>query len=133
MDLRDRRNSAPGAVWRAPPSLGPVVRRRRAWAFVVCAVAASLRGRSDLVLGIVVGSVLFNLLLVGGVAMVEPLLITRNTILEAIPVMALFALLLLPVLLNGLHVPRWEGALLLAAYAAFVTWQVWGATAPPAR
>ena len=91
---------------------------------LVAAVVASRRGRSDLVLGIVVGSVLFNLLLVGGVAMVEPLLITKNTILEAIPAMALFALLLLPVLLNGLTVPRWEGALLLAAYAGFVTWQV---------
>jgi len=92
----------------------------------VAAVVASRRGRSDLVLGIVVGSVVFNLLLVGGVAMVEPLLITKHTILEAVPVMALFALLLLPVRLNGLNVPRWEGAFLLAAYAGFVTWQVSG-------
>lgn len=98
---------------------------------LVAAVVASRRGRSDLVLGIVVGSVLFNLLLVcGSAAMVEPLLITESTIIRVIPVMALFTLLLLPVLLNGLRVPRWEGALLLAAYAGFITWQVRGVTAP---
>ena len=42
-------------------------------------------------------------------------------------------LLLLPVLFNGLKVPRWEGALLLAAYAGFVAWQVVVAGASPVR
>lgn len=92
---------------------------------LAAAVVAARRGRSDLVLGVVVGSVLCNVLLVAGaVAMAHPLLIDKRVILEAIPVMALFAFLLLPTLLNGLTVPRWEGALLLAAYAGFVTWQV---------
>jgi cation:H+ antiporter len=91
----------------------------------VAAVVAAHRGRSNLVLGLVAGGVVFNSLLVAGVAaMVEPLPITEHAILNEIPVMALFALLLLPVLLNGLKVPRWEGALLLAAYVGFVTWQV---------
>ncbi len=59
-------------------------------------------------------------------ASLRPLVVEERTILEQIPVMALFVLLLLPVLANGLRVPRWEGALLLAAYAGFVAWQVIG-------
>lgn len=91
----------------------------------VAAVVAARRGRSDLVLALVVGPAIFNLLLTAAaVALVRPLVIDDRVILEVVPVAALFALLLLPVLFNGLRVPRWEGALLLVAYAAFVTWQV---------
>jgi cation:H+ antiporter len=93
------------------------------------AVIASRRGRSDLVLGLVVGPVIINLLLVAGaVAMVRELVIDQRIILEVIPVMGIFALLLLPVAFNGLHVPRWEGVLLLAAYVGFVCWLVFGLT-----
>jgi cation:H+ antiporter len=92
---------------------------------LVAAVAAARRGRSDLVLAVVVGFVLFNLLLVfGAVAMVQPLPRTTHAIKNEIPAVVLFAMLLVPVLLNGLKVPRWHGALLLVAYAAFVVWQV---------
>ena len=38
--------------------------------------------------------------------------------------MVLFAVLLLPVLLNGLRVHRWEGAFLLGLYIGFILWQV---------
>jgi cation:H+ antiporter len=89
------------------------------------ALVAARRGRSDLVLGVVVGSVLVNVLLVVGVvAMIEPLRIDPWVMREAVPVVPLFALLLLPVLVTG-KVPRWHGAVLLAAYAGFVGWQVW--------
>jgi len=100
----------------------------------VVAVLAARRGRSDLVLGVVVGPVIFNLLLTAAlVAMLRPLVIDPPVIMDVIPVMALFALLLLPVLLNGLKVPRWEGAILLAAYAGFVTWQVLRVPTAPVR
>lgn len=89
------------------------------------AVIASRRGRSDLVLGIAVGFVLFNLLLVlGAVAMIQPLPLTAHAITNEIPATALFVSLLIPVLFNGLRVPRWEGAILLALYIAFVVWQI---------
>jgi hypothetical protein len=38
--------------------------------------------------------------------------------------MVLFAVLLLPLLLNGLKIHRWEGAFLLALYVGFILWQV---------
>jgi len=91
----------------------------------VATVAFARRGRVNAALGLVVGSVIFRLLLTAGlVAMAQPVLIEERAIMRAIPVMALFALLLLPVLLNELKLPRWEGGLMLAAYAGFVTWQV---------
>jgi cation:H+ antiporter len=95
---------------------------------LVAALLASRRGRSDLVLGLVVSGSLFNLLLVtGAVAMARPLVVEEGVTLNDIPAMALFTFLLLPALLNAGRVPRWEGAVLLAAYAGFVTWQVTGA------
>ena len=91
----------------------------------VAAVIAARRGRSDLVLSLVVGPVIFNLLFTAAVvALAQPLVIDRRIILDVIPVMALFALLLLSALFNGLKVRRWEGAILLAAYVGFVVWQV---------
>ncbi|HEY1190292.1 MAG TPA: hypothetical protein VGE74_21850 [Gemmata sp.] len=91
---------------------------------LVAAVLAARRRRPDVALGLAVGPALFNVLLVvGAVAMVQPLQLTEHSILNEVPAMGLCALLLLPVLLHG-KVPRWEGALLVAAYAGFVTWQV---------
>lgn len=92
------------------------------------AALTARRGRGDLALALAVGPVIFNLLFAAGaVAMVQPLVIDEPLILQVVPVMALFALLLVPVYANGLTVPRWEGALLLVAYAGFISWQVWKA------
>lgn len=94
---------------------------------VVAAVLAARRGRPNVALGVAVGAVLVNLSLVAGVvALARPLVVDERAILEQVPVLALFVLLLLPVLANGLRVPRWEGALLLAAYAGFMAWQLAG-------
>lgn len=91
----------------------------------VVAVVAARRGRSEIVLGLVAGSVLCNALVAAGAsALARPLEIERRVILEMIPVMALFAVLLLATRFNGLKVRRWEGALLLAAYIGFTAWQV---------
>ena len=99
---------------------------------LVAALVAARRGRSDLVLGLAVGPALVNLLLVAGaVATVQPITITEHAILNEIPAMAVCSLLLLPALLNG-KVPRWEGALLVVAYAGFIAWQV-TRVAPPGR
>ncbi|VTR90793.1 sodium:calcium antiporter : Ca2+/Na+ antiporter OS=planctomycete KSU-1 GN=KSU1_B0362 PE=4 SV=1: Na_Ca_ex: Na_Ca_ex [Gemmata massiliana] len=93
---------------------------------LIAAIHATRRGRSDIVLVLVVGPVLFNLLLVVGVvAMVRPLLVIEGAILNEVPVMVLFTLLLVPPLANGFRVSRSEGAVLLIAFAGFVAWQVW--------
>ncbi len=92
---------------------------------VAAGVAAAYRGESDLVLGNVAGSNLFNILLILGTTVtVQPIYLSDRVVMNEIPVMVMFSLLLLATLANGLTVHRWEGAILLAAYAGFVTWQV---------
>jgi cation:H+ antiporter len=92
---------------------------------LVAAVLASRRGRRNLTLGLGVGPLIINLLLTAGVAaMAHPLIIDKWVILEVIPAMGVLTLLLVPVLLNALRVPRWEGAFLLAGYLGFIAWQV---------
>jgi cation:H+ antiporter len=92
---------------------------------VAATVAAAYRGESDIALGNIAGSNLFNILLIlGTTAAIRPLGVPDAALSREFPAMVLFAVLLLVVVANGKVVRRWEGAVLLAAYAAFVTWQV---------
>jgi cation:H+ antiporter len=90
--------------------------------------AAAYRGEADIALGNVIGSNLFNILLIlGTTVVVKPMSVNDAAITREIPVMIGFAILALVVVANGMVVRRWEGALLLLAYAGFVTWQVMSA------
>jgi cation:H+ antiporter len=75
----------------------------------------------------VVGSNLFNLLAVLGVAgLVTPggLAVSEQALRLDIPVMTAVALLCLPVFLTKDTVSRWEGAFFLGCYAAYLTYLV---------
>ncbi|MBM3981410.1 MAG: calcium/sodium antiporter [Planctomycetes bacterium] len=88
-------------------------------------VAGALRGEADLVLGNVAGSNLFNVLLILGVtATIQPMPVPPSALALELPVMTAFAVLMLLFVAWGLRVRRWEGAALVAAYLAFVAWQV---------
>jgi cation:H+ antiporter len=92
---------------------------------VAAAVAAAWRSESDLVLGNVVGSNLFNILLIlGATAALQPMAVSEQAVAHELPVMVGFAVLLFALVANGLRLYRWEGAILLAAYAGFIGWQV---------
>lgn len=91
---------------------------------LAAAVAGAVRGEADIVLGNVAGSNLFNVLLIlGTTAVVQPMGVPAVALAVDLPVMSGFAVLLMLVVANGLRVHRWEGAVLLAAYAGFVAWQ----------
>lgn len=91
---------------------------------LAAAVAGAIRGEADLVLGNIAGSNLFNVLLILGLtAAVQPMTVPPSALRAELPVMLGFAILLFAVVANGLRVHRWEGALLLIAYGAFVAWQ----------
>jgi cation:H+ antiporter len=93
-------------------------------------VVASLRRQNDIAVGNVVGSSLFNLLGVLGVAglvadgglRVSPAVQSFDA-----PVMIAVAVACLPVALSGL-MARWQGALFLAYYVAYVAYLILGAT-----
>lgn len=92
---------------------------------VAATVAAALRGESDIALGNVIGSNLFNILLVMGTTIViNPMRVSDQLVMQDMPVMALFSLLLVPFLLNGMRIHRYEGFVLLAAYTGFLVWQI---------
>ena len=94
------------------------------------AVAAA-HGEGDMAIGNVVGSNMFNSLgIVGVTACVTPLDVAAGvgaaeldgTLNADLCVMFAAAVVLLPLMRTGFRVTRWEGGLLLVAYAGYVTW-----------
>ncbi len=85
------------------------------------AVAASVQDEGDILVGNVVGSNIFNLLAVLGCAsLAEPLGVSSSVIRVEAPVMLALSILVLPFVWTTLRVTRWEGAVFVVAYAAFV-------------
>lgn len=89
-------------------------------------VAAARKGQADIAVGNVVGSNVFNLLLVlGASAMANPVLVPVHGE-RALVVLVGISILLWPVCrMGGKMVSRIEGALLLAIYIAVMAWEVW--------
>ncbi len=87
-------------------------------------VVASLKKQEDLVVGNVVGSNIFNILLVlGATSLVAPngIVVSETAIGFDMPIMIVVALLCLPILFNG-KIQRWEGGLFLGLYVAYTTY-----------
>jgi len=94
-------------------------------------IMAALRGERDIAVGNVVGSCLFNLLSIAGIAaLVTPggLEVAASLIRFDIPVMVAVALACLPIFATGHLIARWEGALFLAYYLAYVLYLSLAAT-----
>ncbi len=92
---------------------------------VAAALAAAYRGESDIVLGNIAGSNLFNILLILGITVVvQPMNVPENLIAKEIPIMIGFAVLFMVTVATGLRVSRLEAFGLLLAYCAFIMWQV---------
>ncbi|MES0873661.1 calcium/sodium antiporter [Sinimarinibacterium thermocellulolyticum] len=98
---------------------------------VATSIVAALRGERDIAVGNVVGSSIFNLLAIGGIAAlvtpggleVAPALVTFD-----LPVMAAVAFACLPIFATGHRIARWEGALFFTYYVAYVTFLILAAT-----
>lgn len=86
-------------------------------------LSAARRGESDIVLGNLVGSNIFNVLgMLAAAALLSPLSFSADDLRPDLLVLLAFSLILVPFLLSGRRVARWEGAALLAAYAAYIAW-----------
>ena len=102
---------------------------------VAASVAAALRGERDLAVGNVVGSNIFNILFVLGMAAAlspEGIAVSAEALRADLPIMLATAVACLPVAFTRGHIDRWEGALFLAGYAAYVLWLFLSATAQEA-
>jgi cation:H+ antiporter len=84
-------------------------------------VVSALRKEADICVGNVVGSNIFNILMVlGSVALVRPLNVARETLFFEFPIMLLFSLALIPMIRGNLRVNRLEGFVLVSGYFAFI-------------
>lgn len=90
-------------------------------------LVATWRGQTDIAVGNVVGSNIFNLLFVAGLsATIAPITIPAAGLHDLLA-MTGFAVILLPiVLLNHRRIVRREGLLLLFAYVGYVVWRASG-------
>jgi cation:H+ antiporter len=90
---------------------------------IAASMAAALKGERDIAVGNVVGSNTFNLLGVIGVsALVAPGGLPVSNALLAFDawVMLAVAVACLPIFLTGREIARWEGAVFIGYYAAYV-------------
>ncbi len=88
---------------------------------VAAAIAAARRGQGDMVLGHVIGSSLFNLLVViGGMAALRPLALPASFVKLELPAAVAFVLVLYPMLRGDLTISRREGGILLVAFLAWI-------------
>ncbi len=88
---------------------------------LAASVVAAYRGHSDIALGNVVGSNLFNILGIAGlVAMVTPLPVAASILSFDIWVMGGATVLLLPILLGRWHLQRGGAVLFLILYGAYI-------------
>jgi cation:H+ antiporter len=89
---------------------------------IASSVLASLRGERDIAVGNVVGSCLFNLLAVLGLAgLVAPggITVPASALAFDLPVMLAATVACLPIFLHGGAILRWEGGLFLGYYGAY--------------
>ena len=83
-----------------------------------------MRGHSDVALGNVLGSNIFNLLgITGVVAVVAPLEVSASLLQFDIWLLLGVTALLLPLMLTGGRLSRREGTLLVLLYAGFLAFQ----------
>jgi cation:H+ antiporter len=90
-------------------------------------VIATLRGERDIAVGNIVGSNIFNILLVLGISGVvapEGIPVPAAALRFDIPVMIAVSIACLPILFTGHRIDRWEGLLFLGYYVAYTSYLV---------
>lgn len=94
-------------------------------------VVAALRGQREIAVGNVVGSNLFNLLAVLGMAAVvapSGLEVAPSALRFDIPIMIAAAVACLPIFFTGHTIARWEGGVFVGYYVAYVSFLVLAGT-----
>jgi cation:H+ antiporter len=98
---------------------------------VATSIIASIRGERDIAVGNVVGSNIFNILSVLGLAaLIAPngVTVSPAALRFDIPVMLAVAVACLPIFFTGHLIARWEGALFLGYYIAYTLYLILEAT-----
>jgi len=94
---------------------------------VATSIIASIRGERDIAVGNAVGSNIFNILFILGFAAIAGhggVAISRNVLSFDIPVMIAVALTCLPIFFTGRKLDRWEGAVFVVYYLAYIIYSI---------
>jgi len=82
-------------------------------------LVAAARKESDIAVGNVIGSNIFNVAaILGTTAILEPIPIRQSILFRELPSVILMSVVLFPVLRSGWRIRRWEGFILLALYVS---------------
>ena len=89
-------------------------------------VMSAMKGSTDMAIGNVTGSNLFNTLIILGIcSLVRPMVFTKENVRRDIPIcIGASLLLLLFALYIGQGISRWQGAIMLALYVAVIWYSV---------
>ncbi|MBD3382117.1 MAG: calcium/sodium antiporter [candidate division Zixibacteria bacterium] len=84
-------------------------------------IVAAVRKESDIVVGNVIGSCIFNILLVMGVVgLIKPVRVPTESLYIDIPLMIVITIALYPMFSSGRKVSRLEGVMLLSVYVGYI-------------
>jgi len=87
-------------------------------------IMAAIRRHSEIALGNVLGSNVYNTVGIGGItALVAPIPVSENMRTIDIPMMVLISIILIVVVATGRRVSRREGAVLLSLYVGYIGYQ----------
>lgn len=84
-------------------------------------VVSAFRKEAELCVGNIIGSNIFNILMViGSVTLIRPLNVTQETLFFELPAMLLFSAVLIPMMMGTWAINRIKGFVLVLGYCAFV-------------
>jgi len=83
-------------------------------------IVAAVKKEPDILVGNIIGSNIFNIGILGLVAIIHPVDVDPNLLRFELPVMLFFTLAALPIMKTGFRVSRVEGIFLLAFYLLFI-------------
>jgi cation:H+ antiporter len=90
---------------------------------IATSVIAAARGQRDLAVGNAIGSNLFNIMAVLGISsIITPIGVSDSALGFDLPFMLAVAVACLPMFVNGFVLKRWEGAVFLGYYVAYLVW-----------
>jgi cation:H+ antiporter len=98
---------------------------------IATSILAAIRGERDLAVGNIVGSSIFNLLLVlGATALIaaDGVAVSPVALRFDLPVMTAVAVACLPIFFTGHCIARWEGAVFVGYYAAYTAYLLMAAS-----
>jgi len=90
---------------------------------IATSVVAAARGQRDMAVGNAIGSNLFNILAVLGITgVVSPVIVSSGARGFDLPFMLAVAVACLPIFADGFILHRWQGAVFLSYYVAYLVW-----------